>query len=443
LKKANEEIASEDKLGEIMEKDSGDWENEGEWSEEGDEVKEDATVIEQLPAVQLEDKNELEVFETFESMGLNGFVLDGINSHGFERPSLIQQKAIVPISRGRDALMQSQSGTGKTGTFLISAMNRIDPSYTRKPQVMILSPTRELAEQTNAVALSLGGPMGLKTHLCIGGTRVLDDIDALRRGVHMVIGTPGRLLGLLHGRKGRAAPLDASRLKSWIVDEADEMFREKFELDMRDIYRFLPNSCQVVICSATMDDNVMSLAENICRDPIKVLVKKEDVALDGIQQYYVQCEEDRWKPGVLIDLWEMLSIEQTIVFVNSKQNAEYLCEALTKEGHAAECIHSGQDCDRDGILRKFKAGTIRVLVATDLLARGIDIQTISTVINVDLPRDTENYIHRIGRCGRFGRKGVSINLVNRREEIDLDRLRRHYDCEIKSLPEDLSKVFGQ
>ena len=221
------------------------------------------------------------------------------------------------------------------------------------------------------------------------------------------------------------------------------MFREKFELDMKDIYRFLPNSCQVVICSATMDENVMSLAENICRDPIKVLVKKENVPLDGIQQYFVQCEEDRWKPEVLIDLWEMLSVEQTIVFVNSKQNAEYLCEALKSNGHTAECIHSGRDCDRDGILRTFKVGFIRVLVATDLLARGIDIQTISTVINVDLPRDTENYIHRIGRCGRFGRKGVSINLVSKREEIDLDRLRRHYGCEIKSLPEDLSKVFGQ
>jgi translation initiation factor 4A len=285
--------------------------------------------------------------------------------------------------------------------------------------------------------------MGLKTHLCIGGTRVLDDIDALRRGVHMVIGTPGRLLALLHGKNDRAAPLDASRLRSWIVDEADEMFREKFELDMKDIYRFLPNSCQVVICSATMDENVMNLAENICRDPIKVLVKKENVPLDGIQQYFVECEEDRWKPGVLIDLWEMLSIEQTIVFVNSKRNAEYLCEALKSNGHTAECIHSGRDCDRDGILRMFKVGTIRVLVATDLLARGIDIQTISTVINVDLPRDMENYIHRIGRCGRFGRKGVSINLVNRREVIDLDRLRRHYNCEIKSMPEDLSKVFGQ
>jgi superfamily II DNA/RNA helicase len=285
--------------------------------------------------------------------------------------------------------------------------------------------------------------MGLKTHLCIGGTRVLDDINALRRGVHMVIGTPGRLLDLLRGRNGRAAPLNASRLKSWIVDEADEMFRENFELDMRDIYGFIPERCQVVICSATMDENVMSLAQNICHNPIKVLVKKENVALDGIQQYFIQCEQDRWKPGVLIDLWDMLSIEQTIVFVNSKQNAEYLCESLTGEGHAAECIHSGKECDRDGILRKFKAGTVRVLVATDLLARGIDIQTVSTVINVDLPRDTANYVHRIGRCGRFGRKGVAINLVNQREEMDLDRLRRHYDCRIHCLPEDLAKVFSQ
>lgn len=369
-------------------------------------------------------------------MGIDDNLLRGVYSYGWEQPSTIQQMSIVPIIRGHDTIGQSQAGTGKTGTFAIAALQRVDLNIS-SCQVLILAPTRELAQQTKNVSDGLGHFMGVTVHACVGGTNVRNDIYALTNGVQVVSGTPGRVTHMIGD-----GYLDVTKLKLLILDEADVMMSKGFKEQVQEIFSFLPRDVQVALFSATMPPDVLELTRVFMRDPVRVLMKKEALTLDTIKQYYVAVEKEQYKLATLFDLYEVLTIQQAVIFCNSRAKVEWLSDQMTANEFAVTSIHGAMTPqNRELIMKEFVSGSTRVLIATNLLARGIDVSNVSLVINFDLPTDRENYIHRIGRAGRYGRKGVAINFVTDDEEHVLRELQSFYDTQITELPQDTSNVM--
>lgn len=373
-------------------------------------------------------------YSSFEDMNLPIDILRGVYSYGFEDPSVIQQQAIVPLKEGKDIIAQAQSGTGKTGTFTIGSLSRIDFSKATT-QVMILAPTRELADQITDVVRGIGAAAGVKVWACLGGTKVSDDVKAIRDGVHVIVGTPGRVIHLLE--KGY---LECDDLRSFILDEADEMLSMGFQEDIRYILsKFLPTEVQVGIFSATLPPEALEITKKFMEDPIRILVKQEQLTLDGISQFYVDCERDEYKYGVLKDLYEELNIGQAVIFCNSRNRVNRLREDLERDDFTVSSTHGSMTpVERRDIMRKFREGGARILITTDLLARGIDVQQVSVVINYDLPKNKETYIHRIGRGARFGRKSVSIALITRKDFRDLKMLEKYYDTQIDIMPANIA-----
>ena len=238
----------------------------------------------------------IEVHSTFESMGLKEDLLRGIYAYGFERPSAIQQRAIKPIVQGRDIIAQSQSGTGKTAVFSIGILQSLDTSC-NEVQALVLSPTRELAEQTQKVLLALGDFMNVQCHACIGGKSIGEDIRRLEHGVQVVSGTPGRVYDMIKRKN-----LRTRNIKMVIIDEADEMLNKGFKEQIYDIYRYLPPSTQVVLVSATLPQEVLDMTNKFMNEPVKVLVKRDELTLEGIKQYFVAVEKEEWKFDTLCDL---------------------------------------------------------------------------------------------------------------------------------------------
>eukprot|EP01083_Nonionella_stella_P086484 240309_1 len=376
------------------------------------------------------------IVDSFEEMGLSKDILRGIYSYGWEKPSKIQQRAIIPVIKGHDTIAQAQSGTGKTGTFSIATLEKININK-NICQILILSPVRELARQTHKVICSLGIYMkGLKCHMCIGGTSVRDDIKAIEGGVHIIVGTPGRVNSMINKNV-----LKLNNLQLFILDEADEMLSRGFKEQIYECFQYLPNDVQVALYSATMPMDVLEITSKFMRNPIRILVKKEELTLDGIKQYYVAVEKEDYKLGTLFDLYENLNIIQAIIFVNTRRKSQWLCDKMTQNDFTVSCIHGEQTPNERGIvMREFRSGTSRVLISTDLLARGIDVNTVSLVINYDLPKDKENYIHRIGRGGRYGKKGCAINFVPDDEADQLRELEKFYDTIIDELPAKLDDI---
>jgi translation initiation factor 4A len=389
------------------------------------------------------DMTNIEVFETFDSMNLPEELLRGIYSYGFERPSFIQQKAIVPISKGTDVLAQAQSGTGKTGTFCIGSMSRIDLSV-KSPQVLVLTPTRELAQQIETVARGLSQNMGLSVYCAVGGTELHHDLKALDKGVHFVIGTPGRVFDLMNRKalNGNGPALSRNNIKVLIMDEADQMLEDKFhEQVMCILDKGFPASTQVALFSATMPSQVVEVAERLLRNPIRILVPPEEVTLDGIKQYIVDLPKEEWKIEALLDIYSQLNINQAMIYCNKRQRVEWLAEKLQSQGFPISYIHGEMEVgERKRRMASFRSGEVRVLISTDLLARGIDVQQVSLVINYELPTNKENYIHRIGRSGRFGRKGVAINFIGPDEKTMASEIESHYTTRMETLPDDLRKI---
>ena len=379
---------------------------------------------------------DLKVYNTFDTMGLPDKLLRGIFAYGYERPSDIQTKAIVPIKDGRDTLAQARSGTGKTATFCIGSMCRVNPEV-KKLQVLILVHTRELAQQIKTVATALGEYLGIVTYSATGGTPIREVLKAIERGVHIVVGTPGRVFDLMYRRA-----LTRDHIRVLILDEADQMLEDRFKEQVLCILDLgFPKDCQVALFSATMPDSVVEIAKELLRNPVRILVAPEEVTLDGITQYYVPLEKEEWKYDVLCDLYKQLTINQALIYVNKRQKAEWLAEKMVGEGFPLSFIHGEMDPEeRTRRMRDFRSGSVRIMISTDLLARGIDIQQISLVINYELPVQRENYIHRIGRSGRFGRKGVAINLISKDEEGFLKDIETHYSTKISALPEDLASI---
>lgn len=392
-------------------------------------VVEDGGVIQATP--------DLKIYESFESMELDDKILRGIFTHGFERPSDIQTKAIVPMKEGHDILAQARSGTGKTATFCIGAMTRVNPAV-KKMQVLVLVHTRELAQQIKAVATSLGEYLGITAYSATGGTPLREDLRAIEKGVHFIVGTPGRIFDLMTRRA-----LSRDSMRVLILDEADQMLEDRFKEQVNCILQLgFPPSCQVALFSATMPEAVLEVANKILNKPVRILVPPEEVTLDGIKQYYVKLDKEEWKYDVLCDLYKQLTISQALIYCNKRQKAEWLAEKMSAEGFPLSCIHGEMEPEERGRrMKDFRSGAVRVMISTDLLARGIDIQQISLVINYEIPIQRENYIHRIGRSGRFGRKGAAINLVTEEELRAVKELETHYSTTISVLPDDLAKVM--
>ncbi|KAH7036054.1 P-loop containing nucleoside triphosphate hydrolase protein [Linnemannia elongata] len=305
-------------------------------------------------------------------MNLSPELLRGIYAYGFERPSSIQQRAILPVLKGHDMIAQAQSGTGKTATFSISVLQMIDISNPQC-QALILAPTRELAQQTQKVVLALGDYMKVDCHVCIGGTNAREDMNRVSKGVHVVVGTPGRVLHLL-----KAGALKTDSLRIFVLDE----------------------------------------------------------------QFYVNVQREDWKLDTLCDLYETLTVTQAVIFCNNRRKVDWLTEKLQERDFTISSMHGEMEqSKRETIMQEFRSGSSRVLIATDLLARGIDVQHVSLVINYDLPNDKENYIHRIGRGGRFGRKGVSINFVTNDDTRAMREIEQFYSTQILEMPMNVADLL--
>lgn len=379
----------------------------------------------------------VDVIESFDEMGLKDNLLRGIYAFGFEKPSAIQERAIVPVTTGRDVIAQAQSGTGKTGAFTIGILEKLDPSK-HHIQALILLPTRELAQQVHVVVKGLSKNLGIKTVLTIGGVMGGEQVKEINEGAQVMIGTPGRVYDIITNRAG---PQCVSNLKTIVLDEADEMLSVGFKDQVREIFLVSPQDAQICLFSATLNPDVMSITKKFMRDPIEILVETENLTLDGIRQFYVKLREQD-KFGCLMDLYQSMAITQCLIYCNSRGRVEEVSTELTKNGFTVGGIHGQMSWDeREKVMNEFRSGRLRVLIATDLLARGIDVQQVSVVINYDIPRDVANYLHRIGRSGRFGRKGVGINFVTESSWENLDAIRTHYKTEINELPVDYASYL--
>ena len=380
---------------------------------------------------------EIKEINNFDELDIPEDLLRGIYSHGFELPSVIQKKAILPIIEKKDLIAQSQSGTGKTGSFLIGSMARVNLDI-KLPQVIILCPNRELASQIYYNFESLNQFLKIKGALIMGGTGVEDNFKELDAGAQLIIGTPGRIYDMM-----KRYVLKTSKLVSFIMDEADEMLSKGFKDQIYEIFQFVPSGCQSCIFSATMPDIALDITKKFMNDPVKILVKQEMVTLEGIKQYYLGVEQENWKVATLYDLYERLKIRQTIIFVNSKRKADYLREQLENEKFVVSIIHANMtQLQRDKTMKTFRTGSSRILIATDVISRGIDVQQVQVVINFDIPRHVETYIHRIGRSGRYGRKGIAINFVTEQEFDKLEKIQKFYHTEIQPLPDNIKSLIG-
>ncbi|KAI1321753.1 translation initiation factor eIF4A [Mortierella claussenii] len=387
------------------------------------------------------DQNEIEsnwdeVVDNFDNMNLSSELLRGIYAYGFERPSTIQQRAILPVIKGHDVIAQAQSGTGKTATFSISALQKLDLTNPQC-QALILAPTRELAQQIQKVVIALGDFMKVQCHACIGGTNVREDMKTLQDGAQVVVGTPGRVFDMINRNA-----LKTDHMKMFILDEADEMLSRGFKDQIYDVFQRLPPTTQVVLLSATMPTEVMEVTTKFMRDPVRILVKKDELTLEGIKQFYVAVEKEEWKLDTLCDLYETVTITQAVIFCNTRRKVDWLTEKLTAREFTVSAMHGDMEQQqREVIMKEFRSGSSRVLIATDLLARGIDVQQVSLVINYDLPSNKENYIHRIGRGGRFGRKGVAINFVTADDTRMLREIEQFYSTQILEMPMNVADLI--
>lgn len=388
----------------------------------------DATTM-MLPEGSLIESNWEETTDSFDSMNLREDLLRGIYGYGFEKPSAIQQRAIMPSIAKRDVIAQAQSGTGKTATFAVSILQKLNIEDTHC-QALVLAPTRELAQQIQKVVLAIGDYMHVQCRACIGGTDVNQDIFKLGQGVQVIVGTPGRVLDLIMRRA-----LDTSNIQTFVLDEADEMLTRGFKDQIYNVFRTLNSDVQVILLSATMPAEVLEVTKSFMRDPVRILVKKEELTLEGIRQFYVNVDKEEWKFDTLCDLYETLSIAQAIIFCNTRRKVDFLTEHLTEQDFTVSSMHAEMEQkERDLIMKEFRTGSSRILITTDLLARGIDVQQVSAVINYDVPASRENYIHRIGRSGRFGRKGVAINFITSEDQRALKDIETYYNTSIEELP---------
>jgi superfamily II DNA/RNA helicase len=387
----------------------------------------------------IEEQNTIDYsFEKWDELDIPIQLLRGIYAFGFETVSPIQKKAIKPIISGRDVIAQAQSGTGKTATFTIGALSVIDLDL-KAPQVLILSPTRELTKQTANVINGIGCMMPkLNVQVLIGGTFIKDDMDSMiENPPHIIAACPGRIFDIIKRNRNIT-----KHIKTIIMDEADEMLSSGFKEQIYNIFQYLNKKIQICLFSATIPNYIQEIINKIMKEPIRIEVKSEQLTLEGISQYYVAIENDLQKYDTLKDLYSIISVSQCIIYANSLKRVNDLYEAMLADGFPVCCIHGSMEKEeRDKAFTEFKLGKFRVLISSNVTARGIDIQQVSVVINFDLPKDIHTYLHRIGRSGRWGRKGVGINFITRRDVTKIREIEQHYATEITELPGNIEGLF--
>jgi translation initiation factor 4A len=381
--------------------------------------------------------NEIEEYESFDDMGLKEHILRGLYSYGFEKPSAIQKKAIVPVIKGGDIIAQAQSGTGKTGTFVTATLERIDENL-NGCQAIIVSPTRELSYQIMNVFKQIGQFTKNKFVPCVGGTNIQifkqEMLEYNNNNPIVIIGTPGRIIDMIERRY-----LSTRLVKMLVLDEADEMLSSSFQVQIKSIIQSLSKTIQICLFSATMPGEVIELSKKFMEDTTHILVKQEEITLEGIRQYFINVQHERFKLETFCDLYKMISISQSMVYVNTVNKAEWLHKKLIENDFTVGVIHSKMEpTERKDIMSSFRKGETRVLISTDLLSRGIDIQQVSIVINYDIPNDKESYIHRIGRSGRYGRKGIAINFTSEQDYWKVQELEKFYQTKIEEMPSDIN-----
>jgi len=370
----------------------------------------------------------------WDDLDIDAPILRSIYSHGFETPSEIQKKAIPPIKQLRDLIAQAQSGTGKTGAFVIGSLSRVDVSK-KETQVIVLAPTHELVTQIVSVFKGLSDYMdGLVIHKMVGGTVVADEMQELRENVpHVVVGCTGRVFDMI---KRRA--LNTREVRICVLDEADEMLSIGFKDQIYNIFQQLPSNVQIALFSATMPPAIMQLTTRFMRDPVSITMQPQELNLDGIKQYFVAIHNDYDKLDCLKDLFSRLTVSQAIIYANDVRRVKDLYEMMSKEGFAVCCIHREMTKqERGDVISQFRDGGYRMLISSNITARGIDVQQVKTVINFDIPRSVDTYLHRIGRSGRWGRKGIAINFVTRQDIRQMKIIEAHYGVVIEEMQADL------
>ena len=383
----------------------------------------------------MENNNDLKTYEKWDELDLKEELLRGIYGYGFESPSQIQKIAIKPIPDKKDVIAQAQSGTGKTGTFTISSLQRIDITE-KTTQVMILAPTHELVKQIAFVVENIGSAMdGLVVKTLVGGTSVNDDIKQLKENVpHVVVGSTGRVNDMIRRRH-----LQTNHIKLFILDEADEMLSGGFKEQVYQIFQNLSPEAQIAIFSATLPPYILEMTDKFMNNPVKITMEPEKLNLEGIEQFYLALNDDNEKYDTLKKLFDFLTVNQSIIYVNSVQRVEDLYNAMVADGYSVVSIHSSMKREeREKSFKDFRTGTYRVLISSNVTSRGIDIQQVSIVINFDIPRSVNTYLHRIGRSGRWGRKGTAINFITRQDVGYMKRIESHYKSNIQELPSEFN-----
>ena len=378
-----------------------------------------------------EEKNILNY--SFEDLDINDELLRGIYTYGFEKPSNIQYKSIPIMNQSKDIIAQSQSGTGKTGAFVIGILNNIDISL-KKTQYIIITPTHELAKQILKVIESLSTYMEVTMVKVIGKTNINESILELKKDPQIIVATPGRLLDMINKRH-----IFTDKIKTLVLDEADEILSSGFMDSIYNIIKAVPKTAQICLFSATMPKEILDLTNYFMDDPAMLLVNKDELTLEGIKQFYIDLKQYNWKFDVLYDIYETINITQSIIYVNSKTVLHNLYDRLSRDEFPVSYIHGDMITkEREENLDNFKSGKTRILLSTDLLSRGIDIQQLSLVINFDLPKNKETYIHRIGRSGRYGRKGTAINFVTSEDISYMKEIELFYNTQIMEMPQNLA-----
>ncbi|CAF4682657.1 unnamed protein product [Rotaria sp. Silwood1] len=374
--------------------------------------------------------------EKFDQLNLREPLLRDIYGYGIEHPANVQQRALKSCISGYDVIVQAQSGTGKTITSIIAVLQQLNMDC-KNCQTLILVPTRELAQAIHRVVLTLGKHMNVTSHACIGNTNIHEDIKILQAGVQVVVGTPGRIYDML-----KRSALRAENIKMFVLDEADELLSHGFNEQIYDIFTMLPGNIQVIVLSVTMPCDLLDITTKFMNDPVKVFIKTEERTLDGIRQFYVNVEREDWKLDTLYDLFDGLTFTLAIIFCNTHRKIDWLTEKLRTRNLTVAALNPNMDIkQQNDVIKEFRTGVSRILVRTDTLGSDTYIPQVSLVINYDLPTNRESYVHRIGRSGAFGRKGVAINFITNDEHQTLQNIEQYYNTKIEELPLDITDLI--
>ncbi len=369
---------------------------------------------------------------SFEDYHLKIDLLKGIYEKGYENPSPVQEEVIPIALAGKDIIARAKNGTGKTASFVIPILEKLDSSKSNV-QSIILVPTRELALQVSSTIRELGKYLNVQCIICTGGTNIKDDIYRLYNPVHIVVGTPGRILDLASKNV-----LDLSKCFTMALDEADKLLSQDFQLIIEGIIEFLPNKRQIMLFSATFPLNVKSFKDKHMRNALMKNLM-EELTLLGLTQYYTYLKE-KLKLHCLHTLFQKLEINQAIIFCNTTKRVELLSKKITEMGFSCYYTHAKMNQeDRNRVYHDFRHNACRCLVSSDLFTRGIDIPNVNVVINFDFPKTAETYLHRIGRSGRFGHLGLAISLITDDDIANFYAIQKDLDTEIESMPQDIDK----